>query len=62
MFLRSAGANQESAADDYLPQKTAFWDGWAGDDGAADVPGHDDVPTTMHDLATAAKLTDPWSV
>jgi PKD repeat protein len=61
-FRQSAGANDESAADDHFSEKSAFRFGSAGDDGAADVPGHDHGPTVMHDVATAAKLTDPWSV
>jgi hypothetical protein len=62
MFRQSAGAHHDSAADDHLPENSAFRYGSAGDDGAADVPGHDHGSTVMHDLATAAKLTDPWSV
>jgi PKD repeat protein len=60
-FQRSAGANHESTADDHLPARSAFWDRWAGDR-AADVPDHDHGPTTMHDLAIAAKGADHWNI
>src|SRR5262249_35712722 len=60
VFRRSDGTDRQSTDDDHLPEKSALWDGSTGDDEVAGVPGHDHVPTMVHEVVTAAMRTDHW--